>query len=368
MASRQRGPVRKLAVLVVSLGFTVGSGVPTALAAAGDGVVSGGGGDNPSADQMRRDRAWVRPGPLVFGAEPYEAVRSAAAAAAEQADCTISAADATHLTLSTTWPEVAGSGEAPSPMTLSRYDAQTSLADPEQRTKGLFFNPGVGIWQLDSAGLGAQETAATAIDSVGAAKKMAPYMVGKYCDAVNGGSSAAQARAAAWADWHACDEGACETIYQRLAAGGVTQDASVTQYGGAEPRSCTYEGAEYECLYVDPNAAQGEDAWTAPDFGPAPVPAPFYVFTYAEDGTDYEVRYWLKSDSGAATDVSATRELGVNARTKLSWATETSLCDTTTATGNCGEQGNLPVTFPTTGAPVDESKGTFLSPARSASS
>lgn len=335
MVSRQRGPGRKIAILVASLGFTIGLAVPTALAAGGDGVNSGGGGDNPRADQLRRDRAWVAPGPLAFGAEPYEAVRSAAATAAGSADCTISAEAATNLTLSTTWPEVAGSGEAPSPMTLSRYDDQTSLADPEQRAKGLFFNPGVGIWQLDSAGLGADETAATAIDSVGAAKKMAPYMVGKYCAAINGGSTAASARAAAWKDWHACDAGACESIYQRLEADGVTKDDSVNRYGGAQPRTCAYEGAEYDCLHVDPSKAQGEDAWTSPDFGPAPVPAPFYVFTYAEGGKKYEVRYWLKAESGADTDVSASRELGVNARTKLSWAEESSLCDTTTGTGNC---------------------------------
>ncbi|MBB5155344.1 hypothetical protein [Saccharopolyspora phatthalungensis] len=335
MARKQRGPVHRLVVLTASLGFTIGVGIPTALAAGGDGVISGGDGGNPKADQLRRERAWVRPGPLRFGAEAYEEVRSAATAAARQADCTISAADATRLTLSTTWPEVAGSGEAPSPMALSRYDDKTALADPEQRARGLFFNPGVGIWQLDSAGLGARETAGTAIDSAGAAKKVAPYMVGKYCNAVKRGSSAARARAAAWSAWHACDQGACESIYQRLGDDGVTKDSNVTRYGGAQPRSCTYEGAKYDCLYVDPSAAQGDDAWTAPDFGPAPVPSPFYVFTYAEGGKTYEVRYWLKTDSGANTDVSASRELGVNARTKLFWAAESDLCDTTTATGNC---------------------------------
>ncbi|GGI72727.1 hypothetical protein GCM10011581_07100 [Saccharopolyspora subtropica] len=333
MASRQRGPVRGLGLLLATLGLAAGPG--TALAAGGDGVISGGGGDNPRADQMRRDRAWVRPGPLRFGAEPYAAVQSAAKAAAEQADCTISATDATYLTVSPTWPEVAGSGQAPSPMTLSRYDDQNSLADPEKRAEGLFFNPGVGMWQLDSAGLGAKETAATAIDSTSAARKVASHIVGRYCRAVSGGSSAKQARAAAWRDWHACDGGACESIYQRLKRDGVTEDTSVTRYGGAEPRTCRYETVEYDCLYVDPAKAQGEDAWTAPDFGPAPVPAPFYVFTYAEGGMNYEVRYWLKADSGADTDVSASRELGVNARTELFWAAETDLCDVTTSTGNC---------------------------------
>lgn len=334
MVKTQR--TRRLAVVLVAFGIAAGTATPVALAAGGDGTISGGGGPNPNAERMSRDRGWVVPfAPLHFGAAPYEAVETAATTAAGEADCSISATEATYLTLSTTWPEVSPSGASPSPMTLSRYDDQTSLADPEQRAEGLFFNPGVGIWQLDSAGLGAKETAATAIDSSTAAATMAPHMVDAYCSAINGGSSKSQARATAWTPWHACDSGACEDVYQRLEADGVTKDADVDRYGGAEKRTCTFEGAEYDCLYVDPSAAQGEDAWTAPDYGPAPVPAPFYAFTYEEGGVDYEVRYWMKGDSGASTDVSASRELGVNARSKLSWAEESTLCDTTTGTGNC---------------------------------
>lgn len=327
---------RRFAVLLVAFGITADTTVPVALAAGGDGTISGGGGPNPNAERMSRDRGWVVPfAPLHFGAEPYAAVEKAATTAAGEADCGISATAATYLTLSTTWPEVSPSGESPSPMTLSRYDDQTSLADPEQRAKGLFFNPGIGIWQLDSAGLGAKETAGTAIDSSAAAATMAPHVVDKYCSAINGGSSESEARASAWDAWHACDSGACEDVYQRLTSEGVTKDDGVDRYGGAEMRKCTFEGAEHDCLYVDPSAAQGQDAWTSPDYGPAPVPAPFYVFTYTEAGVDYEVRYWLKGDSGASADVSASRELGVDARSELSWAEESSLCDTTTGLGNC---------------------------------
>ncbi|QUH04655.1 hypothetical protein HUO13_31260 [Saccharopolyspora erythraea] len=329
-------PVRPCSVLLAVLLGATTVFAPVASAAGGDGTISGGGRENPEEVRLKRERAWVADNaPLQFGAEPYAAVQAAAAKAVEQAECQVSAEAATNLTLATTWPEVAGSGEPPSPMTLSRYDDQASLADPEQRADGLFFNPGVGIWQLDSAGLGAKETAATAIDSVTAAQKMAPYMLGKFCDAVNGGASTASARSAAWKDWHACDGGACEKIFQRLGSQQVTKVDGVGRYGGAEPRKCTYGGAQYDCLYVDPAKAEGEDAWTSPDFGPAPVPAPFYAFTYAEGGKEYEVRYWLKGDSGASGDVSASRELGVNARSKLSWADETTLCDTTAGRGNC---------------------------------
>ncbi|WP_243792423.1 hypothetical protein [Saccharopolyspora gloriosae] len=336
MVAKKPNRLRARPVLIAAAAAVVTLGVPSLAAAAGDGgSVSGGGGPNPEEIRLKHERAHVNAAPLKFGAESYEAVRSAAAAAAKDADCSVSADAATNLTLAMTWPEVAGSGAAPSPMTLSRYDDQTALGDPEQRGDGLFFNPGVGMWQLDSAGLGADETAATAIDSTAAASKVAPYLVGKYCDSVNAGASSSSARDTAWSAWHACDEGACEDVYQRLGKEGVTKDSTVTRHGGAKPRNCTYEGKSYECLYVDPDAVEGEDSWTSPDFGPAPVPDPFYVFTYTSGGAEYEVRYWLQGDSGAKTDVSASRKLGVDARSALSWEADSGLCDTTATRGDC---------------------------------
>lgn len=336
MVNRKPKGLRRWAIVTAIVGCTIVMVIPTAIAAGGDGVITGGGGENPEEIRLKRERAWVNAAELTFGTAPYQAVVDAAEQAVGEASCEVSAGAAANLTLSTTWPEVAPGGTAPSPMTLSRYDDQASLADPESRSEGLFFNPGVGIWQLDSAGLGAAETAYTAIDSVSAAEKMVPYMLGKYCEAINGGSSSESARAAAWSDWHACDEGACEDVFTQLQSEGVTTDDSIDRYGGAEPRTCTYAGAEYDCLFVDPSNAQGEDAWTNPDYGPAPVPDPFYAFTYSEGGADYEVRYWMAADSGADTDVTASRELGVNARDELSWAAESGeFCDVTTQRGTC---------------------------------
>lgn len=325
----------RAAATALAIGITSALIAPaTAFAAGDDGTKSGGGRENPRAIELTRQNAWVKAGPLQFGTEPLEAVQQAATDAAPGAGCEINAESATALTLAPTWPEVSPEGEPPSPMTLSRYDNQASLGDPEGRAEGLFFNPGVGMWQLDSAGLGNEHTAGTAIDSASAAKEMATYITGKYCDAVNAGSSEADARAKAWGDWHACDEGACEDTYNR-ALEGVTPVPEVKRHGGAEPRKCTFEGAEYDCLFVDPAKAQGANWWAKPDGGPAPVPSPFYVFTYEESGSTFEVRYWLAEDSGASGDVSASRKFGVNARDELTWANETTLCDTTANRGNC---------------------------------
>lgn len=335
MVGSQRGRVRRLAVMTAIVGCTLAIGSPAALAAGDDGVYSGGGKVNPQELKLKHENAWVKADELQFGAEAYDAAAEAATTAVGEASCEVSADAATYLALAPTWPEVSGDGTSPSPMTMSRYDNQAALADPEGRAEGLFFNPGVGVWQLDSAGLGAQETAYTAIDSVSASQKMVPYILEKFCNAKNGGSSNADARDAAWSDWHACDEGACEEVFQTMTSNGVTKDDSVGRYGGAEPRTCTLDGTEYDCLYVDPSKAQGQDNWTNPDYGPAPVPDPFYAFTFKDDSGWYEVRTWLADDTDAGATVSVSRQLGVNARDGMYWEEETTFCDATEGRGDC---------------------------------
>ncbi|GAA3355232.1 hypothetical protein [Saccharopolyspora gregorii] len=285
----------------------------------------------PDEVRLKHERAWVDPGPLEFGAEPHAAVRAAAADAAAGADCAVDVDTAARLVLAPTWPEVAASGGAPAPMTLSRYDDGTALADPGRSSPGIFFSPGVGAWQLDSAGLGADATAAAAIDTGTAARTVAPHVVRKYCAELGDDSSPAAARAAAWSSWYACDEGACEDVYQRLLAAGVVEDTTVGMHGGAAPRRCRYAGAVHDCAFVDPAAAQGDEAWRVPGYGPAPVPDPFYVFTRG----GHEVRYWLAADTGARGDVSASRALGSDARESLRWSAGAGLCDLTASRGAC---------------------------------
>lgn len=340
-SSARRRPGRRTGRIIATTAAALTAGalvaIPQASAAGdGDGIVTGGPeGRSAEAIQLDRDHAAVSAAPLKFGAEPLKAVEANATAAAAAASCEISAKDAAALTLAPTWPEVSGGADAaPSPMTLSRYDNQQSLYDPKSRS-GLFFNPGVGPWQLDSAGLGADNAANGAIDVNAASKKIAPYIVDKYCAAVKGGSSAAEARGKAWTDWHACDSGACEDTYKRALAG-VTADKNVGRYGGASPRKCTYDGVSHDCLYVDPAKAQGADWWAKPDGGQSPVPKPFYVFTYKGDDGNWEIRWWLPEDSGQKTGVSVSRKYGADARGQLSWADENGgLCDTTENRGDC---------------------------------
>lgn len=291
--------------------------------------------DRPTVRELKLKNAWVpKNQDLQFGAEPLEMTRAAAAEAAGAASCSIGEDAALALVIAMTWPEVAPSGEPPSPMTLSRYDTQPELGDPSGRAEGLWFHPGIGMWQMDSAGLGNDYTASEAMDVQYTAGRAAPYIIGKYCDAVNGGSSEASARATAWSDWVACGNGACEDVYQRVLANGVTPVDGVGRYGGAEVRECEYDGQTLPCTFVDPANAQGANWWAAPGGGRSPIAAPFYVLKLDNDPAT-EVRYWLAEDSGAGEDVSASRPFGGNARDSLTWETGSGLCDTTAGRGSC---------------------------------
>jgi hypothetical protein len=327
MSDLRRKTAWALPVLVVAL-----SGLSYALPADAEDADAD---DQPTVTELKLANAWVDPqAELQFGTDPYAHVQAAAAAYAGSAACEVSAEAATAMSIAMTWPETSPSGEPPSPMTLSRYDTQPTLGDPEGRAEGLWFHPGIGMWQMDSAGLGTDYTAGEAMNTQHTADRAVPFIVGKYCDAVNGGASEASARATAWTDWVACREGACEDTYQRALSGVTTVDG-VGQYGGGELRECDFGGVTVECLFVDASKAQGADWWAAPDGGRSPVAAPFYVYRVGEGDAITEVRYWLAADSGAATDVQAARPFGGNARDSLTWTAGSGLCDNTTQRGSC---------------------------------
>lgn len=290
--------------------------------------------DEATVAELKLADAWIpKNQQLQFGAEPLQHVRDATRRAISDADCAITEPAAVALVIAMTWPEVSPSGAPPSPMTLSRYDTQPTLGDPHKRAPGLWFHPGIGMWQLDSAGLGTNVTASEAMDTQYAADRMAPFIIGKYCAKRNSGATRAEARAHAWTDWVACRQGACEDTFQR-ALNGVTTVDTITRLGGAEARRCWYRGGAHDCVFVDPANAQGSAWWAAPGGGRSPVAAPFYVIRLGGETTT-ELRYWLAQDSGAQTDVQASRPFGVNARGGLSWARGPGLCDLTAQRGAC---------------------------------
>ncbi|MGQ0832710.1 MAG: FG-GAP repeat domain-containing protein [Microthrixaceae bacterium] len=247
-------------------------------------------------------------------------------------------------------------------MTLSRYDEWTGVTSPDtnaNRNYGLyafrnpsttypraFWHPGIGIWQYDSAGVGAPFTAAERIDVSAVARDVASRMAGAWCAATG---TAAQRRQAAWQPWWAGDPSCsgCETAYQDLVAtGGPSLVSGISATGGMVQRSCTIDAGPAEpCWFVDPAVAEGATGWRFqpdgygdPTRAPTPLSYPFYVLKRG----GYEERHWLRADTLYSIDISGRRLLGKNARPRdsqagsgLTWASYSGLCDLATGKGAC---------------------------------
>jgi hypothetical protein len=312
-----------------------------------------------------------------FGREPWQAIQ--AAAAATPRTCSISSNGLTALTVSPVFKEssaATSASTAPSPMTLSRYDewngiyATTSnqsanyglyaFRNPNTPYKQAFWHPGIGIWQYDSAGVGAPFTAIERMDVRVVAADVAKGMAARYCNPsaslIGHGApfSAQERRYAAWSPWgYPCT--LCEQEFQSMTSTSpvfarisLVDGISVT--GGAEPRTCTLLGVAgtVRCWYVNPSVGviEGATGWAriapldggSPSSTPTPIARPFYVI----DRGAKEERHWLRTDTGYAIDISGSRTIGTNERPRanqagsgITWSSTSGLCDLTTGHGAC---------------------------------
>ncbi|MCU0269451.1 MAG: hypothetical protein MUF83_12510 [Acidimicrobiales bacterium] len=271
-----------------------------------------------------------------FGAEPLADVLYWAD---QKKACGLSRDQLAAMMMSPTFNETgAPATVSPSPMTLSRWDNQTSLYAYASKTQypRAFFHPGVGMWQFDSAG-GWPLTGATAINSYTSAQQAATVIASRWC--VN------PTWAYALAPWYYCGTTTiCQDNYRAVFNGTsltVRSDPTTTRYGGMQQRSCTVAGlGAVTCWFVDPSQAQGHDVFNLPNFGPAPISAPFYV---VESG-GREYRYWLKQDTGYGVSISADKPVTANARSALTWRSGEVLCDVTASKGDtCATLRSAPV-------------------------
>ncbi len=318
-----------------------------------------------------------------FGQGPWTAIQSATAATSRCAGL-----DAPVLTALVTSPifkessAATSASTAPAPMTLSRYDEWNGVLstttnrsanyglyafrDPYTAYPRAYWHPGIGIWQYDSAGVGAPYTAVERMDVRVVAADVAVGMASRFCNpptAVVGHSAPftdQERRNAAWWPWWAGDINRscplCQAEYDRMTAStpffsNVSLVAGITATGGAVEHSCTLPGeaSPVSCWYVDPRVGviQGATGWAqlspdglgSPTAAPAPLSKPFYVLK--RNGA--EERHWLKADTGYAIDISGTRLLGKNERPRsnqsgsgITWSSTSGLCDLTTNRGSCG--------------------------------
>lgn len=315
-----------------------------------------------------------------FGQGPWDAINAATAATPR---CTgLAAPYLTAMVVSPVFKESSAAtspSTAPAPMTLARYDewngvyATTSnksanyglyaFRDPYTAYTRAYWHAGIGIWQYDSAGVGAPYTALERMDVRTAAGDVAAGMAARYCNpptAVVGHGAPftdQERRDAAWWPWWAGSSSRscplCQAEFDNMTAStpyfaNVSMVAGISATGGAVKRTCTLAGATLDCWYVNPSVGviEGATGWTAspdgngsPTVAPSPLSKPFYVIK--RNGT--EERHWLKADSGYAIDISGQRLLGKNERPRsdqpgsgVTWASTSGLCDVTTGRGSCG--------------------------------
>lgn len=249
------------------------------------------------------------------------------------------------LMLSVTWPETgANNTGTPSPMTLSRADNSSGLWSFKNKTstnkeKRAFWHPGIGVFQLDSAGMGAQLGIHERINIATAAPVVANHIVTKYKK--NPSNTKQSRRAEAWAQWYACNNNKCENIFNSIYNSTtdkvtVTKDTSVSSTGGMITRSCNIIGssATFSCYEINPANAQGYTYFSS--FTPegsltsstSPLTSP--LITFVLNGS--EERYWFKERTGYSRDIRASRPISQNARTYLTWRDLRDIC----VSGSCG--------------------------------
>lgn len=380
--------LRLLLVAVLVVGAAIGSELaPAAAEPLPSGFTDGvpvGAPPDPGTPPEPTTKADPSPSGLrYFGDGPWAALKAAASSVPRCAG--LSAPGLVALMVSPVFKESSAAtvpSTAPSPMTLSRYDEWNgtrndetnrnanyglyAFRDPRTGWQRAYWHPGIGIWQYDSAGVGAPFTAIERMDVRIVGVDVATGMARRYCNpqAAMGHAApftAQERRDAAWAPWwgtspKSCPK--CQAEFAQMTArapyfGNIRLVKGITSTGGAAKRVCSLPGPGgtrewVTCWYVNPvpGVIQGATGWAtvAPDgkldptVSPAPLARPFYVVK--RNGT--EERYWLRADTGYSIDIVAARTLGKNARPRTSqtgsglrWSKVAPLCDHTTRRGAC---------------------------------
>jgi hypothetical protein len=316
----------------------------------------------------------------------WTAIRSVAAAA--DRPCTVSTDDVVAMMVAPIFKESSAAttaSSAGSPMTLSRADEWTTGRyvttnnvdanyglyegrNPNTAYQRAYWHPGIGIWQYDSAGVGAPFTAAERMNVNVVGADVAKGMISRYCKST--GTTSFDKRRAAWSPWmDACttsnaSANLCEKEFQAMTSSSpkfanIATVAGISATGGAIKRTCSIDGQSVECWYIDPARAEGSKGWQfnpsgGPDWStrPTPLALPFYVIKR----NGYEERHWLKADTGYAVDISGKRLLGKNERPRsgtvnvgsgITWSRTSTLCDVTASRGNCSGTNTKPTTTTT---------------------
>lgn len=301
------------------------------------------------------------------GSQPLQDVIDAANAAARP-DCGLTGPRVAAMMLAVVYYETGATGTvAPSPMTMSRFDINAGLFafnDPNTAFRRAYFNPGVGMWQFDSAGLGQPHAASYYMNTATGAPAAAAAIVSRWCTAWSQPATYPDdlaRRAYTWLPWNACkplpgqSTGRCEQVHGEIFDGSnlvnLVTNTAVSRTGGMQARRCQNRatGAVVDCYWVNPALAEGYGAgnvaWANPNSTTgSPLTAPFYVYEHG----GFEYRHWLAADTGYPGDITAARRLNQNARGNLLWSSGPGVCDLTLNRGACIPEPALGPAVPVT--------------------
>lgn len=273
-----------------------------------------------------------------FGDTPKQDVIDQATSASR---CTgLSASKLASMVLAPTWRETGSGTQAPSPMTLGRWDMDSDLKSYANTPRD-FWHAGLGAWQLDAAGVGANMAAFQAVNTWTAAGKVADTMAYRYCSY---SGTAAERRAYAFGPWNACSGGACETLFLEHYCSGTDSVCqvptdSMPRWGGMRQRTCTITRptGSFACWFIDPDKAEGYTGWRFEDKDGSGTYSPLSFAFYDYWGGQLEYRHWLRADTNYGRGTVFATSTGENPRLAgvLDWVQSEILCDRDYLKGAC---------------------------------
>jgi hypothetical protein len=237
---------------------------------------------------------------------------------------------------------------APSPMAHGRGDNQSSLYQSSGST-GNFWHPGIGLWQMDSAGVGRPWASYQRIDTAVAAAPVAREIASNYCGTINASNSnQAAARRAAWGCnpsntvcnvWFGCENLQCENVYNDVFVPGpdggsysVSKDSSIGARGGLELRQCRIglSTSTQNCWFINEDAAQGNtSSWNRSAPGNPDVESYYSWRTLSNEWREQ----WSTLHPNSTHQL---RSFQDNARGNITWTSGKSLCDVTSGPPGIG--------------------------------
>jgi len=249
---------------------------------------------------------------------------------------------------------------APSPMVLSRWDGWSLSKNRPLYSFGTYsdnkrahWNPGIGLWQLDTWDETLHLNHAERMNTYIGAEAVAERFNDAYCNGFTTGGQTyygdAAVKKALYPNWFACKNNKCwntfyNDIYQHSTDGINVNLVSGNDWdGGVVDHLCRWgsSGSTFQCYWINTNIAQGWMDTSDPFGNGARTPLAEGFLSFTRNNRKYAV--WL-NNSGVGGEVVDRVSVSKNARYDAYWYQPTSLQVRICNGGSCAwsTQGIVP--------------------------